>query len=46
MKPEVINQDILPMILSQNQNPKNDEIIKKIRKEIKTTTTNIIYQDR
>lgn len=34
-KPEVINQDVLPIILSKNQNQQNNEIIKKIKDEMR-----------
>lgn len=33
--PELINQDVLPIILSQNQCKQNDKIIKKIKNEMK-----------
>lgn len=35
VKPELINQDILPTILSQNQNKKKSETVRDIKKEIK-----------
>lgn len=36
VKPELINQDVLPIIISQNNNQQNDEVIQNIQKnEIK-----------
>lgn len=36
VKPELINQDVLPIIISQNNNQQNDEVIHNIQKnEIK-----------
>lgn len=35
VKRELINQDILPTILSQNQSQKNSETVRDIKKEIK-----------
>ena len=35
VKPELINQDILPIILLQNQNQQNDKIIRNMKKKKK-----------
>lgn len=46
VKPELINQDILPTILSQNQNQKYAEIVWDSKKEIKSSELqdDIIYK--
>ena len=33
VKPELINQDVLPIIISQNNNQQNDEVIQNIQKK-------------